>query len=432
MKKLLWVGDDPDSPSGFGVATKKILQSLDYRLGGQYDVAVLGMNAKGDPGTVPYHVYLAGVGGDGFGVKRIAQLAHKVQADVIVIQQDGWNIQAYIEQLRQFKETKDIPVVAAVAVDGKNFNGEWLRNVSHAIFWTQFALDEAREGGYHGPASVIPLGVDLDTYKPLDKTATRKMHNTALAEVLGNEKNFIIGNVNRNQPRKRWDLTIRYFAKWIEDNNINNAWLYMHAAPTGDASINVIDLARYYNCLDRTLYVETPIFTGITEEKMCKTYNCFDVCISTTQGEGMGLPALEAMACGVPCLLPDWSAFGDWAKDAAVLVPCTSTHVDFPYVNVIGGVVDEVEFIAELDKLYRDSNWRMQIGGNGLRRVNEERFRWESIGQRYAVIVEGLLADVEAKKAEKTVIEQNEERHEEMQKRLVDRRMKIMSGEVSA
>jgi glycosyltransferase involved in cell wall biosynthesis len=127
------------------------------------------------------------------------------------------------------------------------------------------------------------------------------------------------------QPRKRWDLTIKYFGKWIEDNNINNAWLYMHAAPTGDVSVNVIDLARYYNCLDRTVYIETPIFTGLSEEDMCKTYNCFDVCISTTQGEGMGLPAMEAMACGVPCILPDWSAYGDWARDAAVLVPCTST-----------------------------------------------------------------------------------------------------------
>jgi glycosyltransferase involved in cell wall biosynthesis len=429
MKNLLWVGD-AGCPSGFAVATHKILDTLKEH----YNVSVLGMNYNGDPHEYPYHIYLAGVGGDGFGVKRIAQIALKTQADVIVIQQDGWNIPGYIHYLQQFEETKNIPVVAAVAVDGKNFNGQWLRGVSLAIFWTQFALDEARAGGYHGPAQVIPLGVDLDTYKPLDKTETRKTHGGALAlsAVLGNPDNFIVGNVNRNQPRKRWDLTIKYFAKWIEDNNINDAWLYMHSAPTGDMSVNVIDLARYYNCLDRTLYIEPPTFTGLTEEEMCKTYNCFDVLISTTQGEGMGLPPMEAMACGVPCLLPKWSAFGEWAYGAAVLPPCTSTRVDFPYVNVIGGVVDEDEFIAELDKLYRDVKWRSLVARNGLTRVHEDRFRWATIGQQYVTAFEVVLADVEAKKAVIDQHQKDRKTDEETQARLVERRMKIMSGEVQA
>jgi glycosyltransferase involved in cell wall biosynthesis len=259
-----------------------------------------------------------------------------------------------------------------------------------AIFWTQFALDEAREGGYHGPACVIPLGVDLNTYKPLGKMEARRTWGaqTGFGETLGNPDNFIVGNVNRNQPRKRWDLTVKYFGKWIEDYNINNAWLYMHAAPTGDASIAIMDLARYYHCLDRTLYVEPPVHTGMTEDEVCKTYNCFDVLISTTQGEGFGLPAAEAMACGVPCILPDWSAFGEWAKDAAELVPCTSTRIDFPYQNVIGGVADEAEFIDALDRLYRNRIELMRLGEAGLKRINEDRFRWPHIGTEYLKVLD--------------------------------------------
>jgi len=419
-KKLLWVGDG-GCPSGFAVATHNIIEHLLP----EYDVAVLAMNYNGDdPGRWPYPMYLAGVGGDGFGVKRVAQLALREKADVVVIQQDGWNIPAYVQKLQQFEKTKDIPVVAAVAVDGKNFNGQWLRGVSLAIFWTQFALDEARQGGWHGPSVVIPLGVDLNTYGPLDRSA-RGAFNPALAGVLGNEDNFIIGNVNRNQPRKRWDLTIKYFAKWIEDRNVNNAWLYMHAAPTGDVSVNVVDLARYYNCLDRTIYIETPVFTGLTEEQMCKTYNCFDLCVSTTQGEGFGLPAIEAMACGVPCILPDWSALGDWARGAAVLVPCTSTRVDFPYQNVIGGVVDEREFIEALDSLYRDKILRTRTAETGYDRAREGRFRWESIGAEYSKAITGLL---EPKPAEPAPGPTEEERREAR----LEKRMKILSGEVPA
>ncbi len=431
MKNLLWLGDAV-CPSGFAVATHNILETLRHH----YNVTVIGMNYNGDPHSYPYPIYLAGVGGDGFGVNRIAQIAVKCQADVIVVQQDGWNIPAYVQQLQKFEETRDIPVVAAVAVDGKNFNGQWLRGVKLAIFWTQFALDEARAGGYRGPAQVITLGVDLDIYKPLDKMAVRKTHDPALIDVVGNENNFIIGCVGRNQPRKRWDLTIKYFAKWIEDENIQNAWLYMHAAPTGDVSVNVIDLSRYYNCLDRTVYIEPPVFVGLTEEQMCKTYNCFDVYISTTQGEGMGLPALEAMACGVPCLLPDWSAFGDWARYAADLVPCTTTRVDFPYQNVIGGVADEGKFIEGLDQLYRDTTHRKIVAQRSLDLAREDKFRWQNIGEAYVRAIDDMLA---LKASEKSAQEEAQDKArrdaEEDAKRKeasLERKMQILRGEVSA
>ena len=67
MKKLLWIGDGPDCPSGFGRATREILDVLKEH----YDVTVLGLNHLGDPGTVPYPVYSCFPGGDMFGVGRL-------------------------------------------------------------------------------------------------------------------------------------------------------------------------------------------------------------------------------------------------------------------------------------------------------------------------------------------------------------------------
>ncbi len=390
-KKLLWVGD-ACCPSGFAVATHEILAALSKT----YDVTVLGMNYTGDPYIWPYPVYAAAIGGDAFGVGRLIWMCDIVKPDVIVIQNDGWNFPYYLAKLRrrkpdgtfEFPEYASIPVVACVAVDGKNFDGDWLKGVALAIFWTEFALKEARDGGYGGPAKVIPLGVNLGTYVPMDRTEVRAQHDIS---AIGKNQ-FIVGNVNRNQPRKRWDLTVKYFAKWITDKNVNDAWLYMHSAPTGETNIDVMTLARYYNVLDRTVLVAPPAFYGVAEEDMVKTYNVFDVLVSTTQGEGMGLPAMEAMACGIPCLLPDWSAYSEWAKDAAVLVPCTSTAIGAPWKNVIGGVVDEEIFINELDRLYRDNTWRMTVAANGTRRVHEDRFRWTNIGQRYLESIDAVLS----------------------------------------
>lgn len=398
MKKLLWVGDAA-CPSGFAVATHGILETLRH----SFDVTVLGINYFGDPHQYPYPIYAAtGIYRDDFfGTKRLVWMCDVVKPDVIVFQNDGWNIPGYIAHLRRVDDYKDVPVVAAVAVDGKNFNGRWLEDVHTSIFWTQFALDEARAGGFPGRAEVIPLGVNLSQYSIMNT------HEARLSRGLPKEIDdaFVVGNVNRNQPRKRWDLMLRYFAEWIYggepvetripawNRKIKDAYLFFHTAPTGDSSVDINQLARYYSIADRMLVVTPPVFYGLPENEMRLTYNCFDVYASTTQGEGMGLPAMEAMACGRACLLPDSSAYGDWAKGAADLVPCTSTAVGPPYLGVIGAVPDEKMFVAQLDRLYHDQEWRTQVALNGFSRVNEDRFRWTAIGEQWKAVLDAVVAE---------------------------------------
>lgn len=382
MKKLLWVGD-AGVPSGFARATHEILDTLRH----EYDVTVLGINYRGDPHEYPYPLYAAAPGGDAMGIMRLPWMVHHCQPDVIVIQNDGWNIPYYIAQLEKNKLPK-IPIVAAVAVDGKNFDGGWLTGVASAVFWTQFALDEARAGGYKGPADVIPLGVDVDFYQPADKIEARRRRGLPAKM----EDTFIVGNVNRNQPRKRWDLTVKYFAEWMKAYDVKDACLYLHTAPTGDESIDVQQLARYYGVLPNLALVEPLKWYGVNEDVMVDTYNSFDVQISTTQGEGFGLTTFEGMACGVPQIVPDWSALGELTRGAARLVPCTSTAVGMPYVNVIGGVADEEQFIASLNDVYRDRHLRNSLKLLGLQRVHESRFRWSSVGERWAEALAGVLS----------------------------------------
>jgi D-inositol-3-phosphate glycosyltransferase len=393
VKKLLWVGD-AGVPSGFARATHETLEILRRT----YDVTVLGINYRGDPHSYPYPIYSCMPGGDWMGIGRLIWMCDIVKPDVIVIQQDAWNFPQYLQQLARIAEYKDIPVVGVVAIDGKNCNGKNLQGLAHAIFWTQFALDEARIGGYEGPASVIPLGVDLSTYKPMDKAEARRSRGLDILNKNGNrvipESAFIIGNVNRNQPRKRWDLTVKYFADWVTKYGIDDAFLFLHTAPTGDTGCDVRQLMEYYSILPRLILVEPPAWYGPSDQEMCETYNCFDVAITTTQGEGMGLTALEAMACQVPVLAPDWAALGDWAKGAARLVPCTSTAIGPPYLNVIGGVVDQDLFVTELQRFYRSREYRNEVALGCLARAQESRFDWNNIGAEFTTTLAGVLDGV--------------------------------------
>lgn len=384
MRKLLWVGD-AGCPSGFARATHETLASLDYRLGGAFDCTVLGINYRGDPHLHPYPIYAAAVTGDAFGLKRLIWMCDLVKPDVIVLQNDPWNVPGYLQQLLQFSEYAKVPVIGSIAVDGKNCAGNLLNGLALAVFWTWFGLNEARAGGYEGLATVVPLGVDLNVYRPIGKSVAR----VKLPEMMHDK--FIVGNINRNQPRKRWDLTIKYFASWVKSKDVDDAYLYLHTAPTGDTGVHVTNLARYYGVLDRLILVTPPVWYGIPEEELAQTYNCFDVGISTTQGEGFGLTTIEAMACGIPCIVPAWAALGDWARDATYQVSCTSTAIGPPYVNVIGGVPDEAQFVEALDALYQDVGLRVTYGARGCQLTGEPRFRWANIGRAFGEAVEQVL-----------------------------------------
>lgn len=383
MRKLLWIGDAA-CQSGFAKCTHHTLEALRQT----WDVHVLGINYRGDPHSYPYPIYPAFVpGGDLFGVHRVGDMIERVRPEMVVIQNDPWNIPAYMKKIKQFQTPP--PVVGAIAVDGKNCRGTALNELDRAIFWTRFAQVQAERGGMKVPSGVVPLGVDLDLFTPGDRDTAR----TELELPAQLQGTFIVLNVNRNQPRKRLDLTIQYFAEWIRHYDVRDAYLYLHVAPTGEMGYNCEQLARYYGINStrentRLILMQPDTFRGPAESWLVKTYQAANVQMSTTQGEGWGLTTMEGMACGIPQIVPDWSALGEWPGDAVVKVPCPTQVTTQNGINVVGGVPDKMRMIAALDLLYRDGDVHQNYVGLGLEQVSRPEFRWENIARAFAAEVE--------------------------------------------
>jgi D-inositol-3-phosphate glycosyltransferase len=383
-RKLLWIGDAAVS-TGFAKVTHGVLGAFRDN----WDVHILGLNYMGDPHEIQQHyqVYPCWPGGDAFGVGRLKGLLEKIKPDVVMILNDPWNIPFYTNEINGA-----VPVVASLAVDGMNCRSKDLVKLDHAIFWTEFGMQEAKNNGYVGPASVIPLGVDLDVYKPLDKVECRK--KIGLPEKYWNS--FIIGNVNRNQPRKRMDLTIEIFVRFLKAYNIDDAYLFLHVAPTGDQGYDVKQLMQYYGIKGKLILVIPEIRTGYEEREMAETYNAFDVQMTTTQGEGWGLTTMEGMACGTPQIVPDWSALGEWPLNAVRKVFCNGHVVTPGNINVIGGVPSVEHFVNEIYSMYADTNLREMYSNRGKLLVSADEYRWENIGQKYARTLEAMLRGEDA------------------------------------
>lgn len=375
---------DAACQSGFSRGTHALLDVARHH----YDVAVLGINYLGEPHPYPYPIYPAFSGGDAFGIRRIGPLAKTLQPDVIVIQNDPWNFPAYLRPLAEY--APGVPVIGIVAVDGLNCRGYALNGLRAAIFWTQFGANMAWSGGYQGTAAVIPLGVDLETYQPRDQKIARA--RLKLPPALRDA--FIVGNLNRNQQRKRLDLTLEYFARWVSDYRVDNAYLFLHVAPTGDANgYDCEQLAKYYGISDRLLLSEPAVRLGPSDDAVAHMYSALDVQVTTSQGEGWGLCTMEGMACGVPQVVPKWAALAEWAADAALMVDCTATSVTPDRINSVGGVADCGQFVQALDLLYRDAQLRRALSGRGLDLVQRPQYRWSAIGQQFVDTLAVALQD---------------------------------------
>jgi D-inositol-3-phosphate glycosyltransferase len=388
---LLWVGDAA-CDSGFARCTEHTVRSFLPT----WNVCVLGLNYRGDPhpfrqeleahGGLLFPAYVPG--GDQFGVKRLRRIVALTRPDVVVIQNDPWNVPAYVSELEDMPAGTRPLLIGAIAIDGLNARGWALNDLDHVMFWTKFAEDEARLGGFTGTSTVIPLGVDLNIYKPGPRLAARRA--LELPEHIIND-GFIVLNVNRNQPRKRLDLTMEYFADFYHNHcPKKNAYLYMHVCPTGDVGWDINQMTAYYGLKKHVLLAEPSVFSGSSETDMAYTYQAANVQVSTTLGEGWGLTTMEGMACGLPQVVPDWSALGDWARPAAVLVPCTATSATPNKVNVIGGVPDKRMFVYELNSLYTNETWSLNKTIQGLKLSSDPMFVWENISRKFREMVEGV------------------------------------------
>jgi len=379
MRKMLWIGDAVVS-SGFARATHYILDTLHKH----YEVDVLGLNYQGDPHDYPYKIYPCWPGGDLFGVNRVTDFTKSKEYDVIVIQNDPWNFPEYLNKVVRGTDTK---VVGIVAVDGKNCRGTALNELDLAIFWTEFGRNEAREGGYTKPAAVIPLGVDRSIYYPEDRIAARQM--LGLPEKLHDK--FIVGNINRNQPRKRLDLMVMYFAEWVKSTSpVRDAYLYLHASPTGEESCDIPQLMKYYGLQKRLIQCIPPLGSGAPEEHLRHTYNAFDVMMTTTQGEGFGLTTLEGMACGVPQILPKWAALGDLFSEHAFSVDCDHFACTPNGINAIGGLPNKEQAIRFLNFAYERPDCLKNYANKALECASSPAYNWRNIGRRYLDVLGDL------------------------------------------
>ncbi len=371
--RLLWIGDAV-VPTGFATVTHAVLDHLRH----DWEVVVSGVNYDGSAHNLPYQVMPAWQGGDMWGLNRFQHLCAEFDPAAVVINNDWWNVAQFVRLA-----PAGLPVIGYMPVDGGNLDPAAMRDLNqlHAAVWyTRYGHQEAVKAGFSGTRQVIPHGIDTDVFYPTDRQTVQQLLGLNVPVDA-----FIIGNINRNQPRKRLDLTIQIFADWIKQHGIRDALLLLHCAEN-DTGWNLRRVAAFHGVEDRLLFTGGADMRGMEDAaRMRLIYNSLDVQMTTTLGEGWGLTTMEGMACGIPQIVPNSSALSEWAVPA-VKIPCSRMLMNSE-INTTGALVDDAPFVAALQSLYASKARRARLARQGVAHARQAAYDWRRIAAQFHAIL---------------------------------------------
>ena len=141
-------------------------------------------------------------------------------------------------------------------------------------------------GADAGKVSLVPCGVDLSLFRPLDQKSVR--------DRLGLNGEKILLYVGRVEPLKGLELLVETAAQMDSEESIRV--VVVGAGANGDREMDrVKQLAK-----ERDLEDQIDFVGQVDHNELPLYYNAADVCVVPSYYESFGLVALESMACGTP------------------------------------------------------------------------------------------------------------------------------------
>ena len=406
MKKtILLYCDSPLISTGFGTVAKYISEALDK----DYDLTVCAINQYDDiQYTGNYKIYVSD--NNPFNISKMKFLLEEKDWDIIILFND-WNIISQfnpdIEKAR--KRNKDLKVIAYTPIDTEYIPSEALvplLDYDIIVTYTNWGKDiiENAQPTLKDKVKVIGHGTDLSVFKPLSETRIRKDRKTILS--LG-DNDFMVLNVARNQWRKDLPRSIQVVKLFRESPIFRKGTklMYFINSKVSDMGGNLLDISYALEATDLVKFPDPNYFmetVGVTPEFLNQLYNMADVVISTSMGEGWGLPITEAMATKTPVLAPDNSSLreiiGQDEMRGYLMESGKTISEHFVYgieSSLLHPLANIESGVNKLGQIYKDK-YKLTYGGETKEKINKAYdystfFSWEFIKTKWI----NLLKEIE-------------------------------------
>jgi len=278
----------------------------------------------------------------GFGYGILPDVVRKKKPHVIMIYNDMAVVSQFVEAIRKSGIPRNFQIwVYCDQVDttqNQNYldilNRDSDRVFTFSAYWKKCLKDQ----GVTRPIDILHHGFNSKQFFSVPKELARKQLSLP-ADV------FLFLNLNRNQPRKRYDILIMAFVELVVkyptkplyllcicDRGEKGGW-WLFEIFARELSLRGVPIEQF-----ATRLIITAQNMSFKDEEINMFYNAADVGISTSDGEGWGLCQFEQMGVGVPQVVPDIGGYKEFCKpENSVLVKPTVRYYMPTTFSPVGG-----------------------------------------------------------------------------------------------
>ncbi len=215
--------------------------------------------------------------------------------------------------------------------------------------------------------NTLPNGVDSALFRPMDKQKAKQ----ELAERVGDERIVTmptVGYLSRVDSEKGASV-------YLKLAELNPHLLFLIAGP---------NLGRYAS----RVLPNNLLYVGFhPREDLPLVYNAFDIyCFLSMSGEEtFGLTVLEAMACGVPPIVPNFDGVPSVVGDAGLIADADNFEQD---IATFVSYPSPIDFSEKINALLDGDGMRHELSRKARKRALS--FTWDKTAQRIVRCFEGL------------------------------------------
>lgn len=324
MSRILIHSNAPWVPSGYGIQTRNLVQGL-KDLG--HEVAVSAFAGLGGADITWNDTLVMPSGQMAFGVDVLIPHMERYNPDLTITLMDLWKLEPLGAALRKYNvaawlpvdctplSRRDLNTLIATQVKPIAMSQFGLRQINHE----RFKPHPTKELELFPPAHYAPHMIDMVsdfTIMP-DRDVWRSE--------LRLSDQFVVGICAANKDTIRKAFPEQFQAFSMLRKKYPNSTLLVHSTVQSVSGLDLGRLADSFGITDNIRFTnQYDLDSGLfTAEMMRRWYNALDALMMCSYGEGFGVPAIEAQACGTPVVASGNSALVE-LTDVRDQVQCDS------------------------------------------------------------------------------------------------------------
>lgn len=332
---IIWISDFSSAGSGYRSITTPLCEGLS-KLG--FDIRVLGLGYKGEEHTHSFQIIPAVTIQKAF--MMLSEIRKYWPVDAVVMVSDivlGW-------RFRLDLSGRSFPLFMITPVEAPPLCKSWanfLKSLDGVFIISRFGVDECLKMGVDN-VRYLPIGVDRSIWRRRTEEDRIRARN-----FFGwDRKEFIWLTVGYNQVRKNLWAGLKSFSEFLKLHPKSRYVMVTRVDSPYGWILN--DLAEDFGIYRNVSFFES----GLDVLTLRALYDAADVFVLPSMAEGLGLPLLEAMAVGVPCVGTNCTGINELLSNGRGYLVDVDYVFGDPFGNRNSYLVSIDDLVGKVEKVF--------------------------------------------------------------------------------